>query len=73
VIKKCSIGGNSLVVQWLGLHTSTAVGMSLIPVWRTKIQHASQQDQKKSVELIQIDTCTSIFIEAQFTTFKIQK
>ena len=61
------------MVQWLGLHAFTAVGMNLIPGWRTKIQHASQQDQKKNVELIQVNACTSIFIAALFTTVKIQK
>ena len=29
--------GNSLVVRWLGFHTSTAKGMGVIPGWATKI------------------------------------
>ena len=39
--------GNSLVVQWLGLRTSTAGDMGSIPSWGTKIPHASQRGQKK--------------------------
>ena len=37
----------SLVVQWLGLRTSTAGDMGSIPSWGTKIPHASQRGQKK--------------------------
>ena len=33
--------GNSLVVQWLGLHASTAGGPGLIPGWGTKIPRAA--------------------------------
>ena len=32
--------GNSLVVQWLGLHTFTAEGAGSIPGWGTKIPQA---------------------------------
>ena len=34
---------NSLTVQWLGLHTSTAGGMGSIPCRGTKIPHAAQK------------------------------
>ena len=37
----------SLVVQWLGLHASTAGGTGSIPGWGTKILHAEQSGQKK--------------------------
>ena len=42
--------GNSLVVQWLGLGTSTAGSMRFIlgqGNWGTKILHISVQGQKK--------------------------
>ena len=38
--------GNSLVVQWLGLHTFTAKGPGLIPGQETKI-HKSHSTAKK--------------------------
>ena len=39
--------GNSLVVQWLGLLTSTAGGMGLIPGPGTKIHQAAQWQKKE--------------------------
>ena len=39
--------GNSLAVQWLRLHTSTAGGMGSISGWETKILHNMQHSQKK--------------------------
>ena len=39
--------GNSLVVQWLGLHNLTAKGLGLIPGWRTKVLKATWHGQKK--------------------------
>ena len=39
--------GNSLVVQWLELHASTAGGKGLIPGQGTKIPQAVWCDQKK--------------------------
>ena len=39
--------GNSLTVQWLGLHASTVGGIGSTPGWGTKILHASQRGQKK--------------------------
>ena len=36
-----------MVIQWLGLCASTAGDMGLIPVWATKIQHATQHGHKK--------------------------
>ena len=39
--------GNSLAVQWLGLCTSTAGGMGLIPGWGNKILPATWHGQKK--------------------------
>ena len=41
--------GNSLVVQWLGLHASIAGGMGLIPGWETKILHAAVRPKKKKI------------------------
>ena len=38
--------GNSLAVQWLGLHTFTAMALGLIPGWGTKIPQAAQCGQK---------------------------
>ena len=35
------VWGNSLAVQWLGLHTSTAGGTGSIPGWGTKIPQAA--------------------------------
>ena len=35
--------GNSLAVQWLGLHASTSRGMGLIPDRGTKIPHGAAQ------------------------------
>ena len=40
------IGGNSLVVQLLGLHTSTAGGTGSIPGQGSKILHTSQLGKK---------------------------
>ena len=39
--------GNSLAVQWLGLHASTAGGKGLIPGRGTKISQATWHGQKK--------------------------
>ena len=39
--------GTSLVVQWLGLHASTAGGMRLIPGRGTKMPHAASAAKKK--------------------------
>ena len=44
---KKMLGGNSLVVQWLGLHTLTAEGPGLTPSQGTKIPQAVQCGQKK--------------------------
>ena len=38
--------GNSLVIQWLGLHASTAGGIGSVPGWGTKIPHALWHSQK---------------------------
>ena len=35
------------MVKWLGLHTSKAGSMGLIPGWETKIPHATQCIKKK--------------------------
>ena len=42
--------GTSLAVQWLGLHTSTAGGMGLIPGQGTKIPQAAQPKKKKKTK-----------------------
>ena len=43
--------GNSLAIQWLGLHAFAAGGMGSIPGWGTKIlqvqQHGKIQTNKK--------------------------
>ena len=39
--------GHSLVVQWLGLHTSTARGTGLISGQGTKVPQTVQRGQKK--------------------------
>ena len=39
--------GNSLVVHWLGLHTSTVEGTGSIPALGTEILHAAWRGQKK--------------------------
>ena len=38
--------GNSLVVQWLGLHASTAGGTGSIPGRGTRIPHATVKKKK---------------------------
>ena len=43
---KYSNMGYFLVVQWLGLHASTAESTGSIPDWGTKIPHAVQCGQK---------------------------
>ena len=45
-------GGDSLVVQWLGLLTFTDEGMGSIPGWGTKIPQAAQRGQKKKKKKI---------------------
>ena len=40
---RLSLTGNSLVVQWLGLHTSTAGGTGSIPGQRTKIPETEEK------------------------------
>ena len=47
----------SLVVQWLGLHASTAGGKGFVPAWETKISHpAAWLGEKKecSVPKVQV-------------------
>jgi len=41
--------GNSLLVQWLGLHASTAKGASLVPGWGTKILNATGRKKEKKI------------------------
>ena len=42
--------GNSLAVQWLGLHAFTAKGMGSIPGQGTKIPQATQYSKNKTKE-----------------------
>ena len=42
-----NVRGNSLVVQWLGLHASTAGGMGLIPGRGTEMLCAAWCSKKK--------------------------
>ena len=47
--------GNSLSVQWLGLHASTAKGASLVPGWGTKILNATgpkKEERKKERKIM---------------------
>ena len=39
ICQKHTAKGNSLAVQWLGLHTLTAEGPGSIPGWGTRIPH----------------------------------
>ena len=43
------LAGNSLVVQWLGLHAFTAEVAGSIPGQGTKIPQAARRGQKKKV------------------------
>ena len=43
------ISGNSLKVQWLGLHAFIAKGLGSIPGWGTRIPQAVSYDQKKKI------------------------
>ena len=47
--------GNSLSVQWLGLHASTTRGTDLIPSWGNKIPQAVQCTKKKKRRYIRLD------------------
>ena len=53
---KKQILGNSLAIQWLRLHTSTAGGTSLTPGWRTVsgTQHLREQKGLKSEEVDEV-------------------
>ena len=51
-ISRFVILGTSLVVQWLRLHASSAGGVGSIPVWETKIPHATWHGQKKKKNVI---------------------
>ena len=48
--------GTSLVVQWLSLCASTAGGVSLIPLWGTKIPHAKGATKKKKGKSLHFPT-----------------
>jgi len=39
----------SFMVQWLGLHTSTAGSMGSIPGWGANIVHATHYSRKKEI------------------------
>ena len=43
--------GTFLVVQWLRLQDSTAVGMGPIPCWGTKILHATQYSKQNKTNI----------------------
>ena len=55
-IKK-SWGKDSLAVQWLGLCTSTAEGMGLIPGQGTKILSSHKAQPKKKKNPVKIKNC----------------
>ena len=44
--------GNSLAVQWLGLHSFTAEGLDSISGWGTKILQATRHSQKKKFSVL---------------------
>ena len=46
LIRSYIIQGTSLAVQWLGLHSTNAWAVNLIPGWGTKSLHAIQHGQK---------------------------
>jgi len=46
---KLGVWGISLVVQWLGLCTSTTGNRSLVPGLETKILHVTQHGKKKKI------------------------
>ena len=50
-VKNNSFGGNSLVVQWLRLSAFTAVALSSVPGWGTKIPKATWYSQKKKKKI----------------------
>ena len=54
-VYKLSPSGNSLAVQWLGLHTFTAkrarVGSGSIPGWGTMIPQVAKCGQKNNYHL----------------------
>ena len=51
---KAELFGNSLPVQWLVLHTSTAGGMGSIPGWGTKTHMScGAAKKKKKAELFE--------------------
>ena len=45
---RAEIEGNSLAVQWLGLHAFIAEGLTSIPVWGTKILQAVRHGQAET-------------------------
>ena len=47
---KKDVIGNSLVVQWLGVHAFTAQGLGSIPGWGTKILQDARCGQKQRKE-----------------------
>ena len=51
VIQCCFLNchvGDSMVIQWLEIHTSTAGGRCSIPGWGTKILHATSMAKKQT-------------------------
>ena len=56
-ITKIQYPGNSLVVQWLGLHAFTAEGAGSVPGWGTNIPQAEWHSQKKKKKKIQSPWC----------------
>ena len=71
------IYGNPLVVQWLGLRTSTTGGVGAIPGRGTKILHATRPKKKKEERGGKKekgkDICIPLFIAALFMISKIWK
>ena len=61
-IKKARTG-NSLAIQWLGLHALTAKGSS--PGWGTKIPHVARHSQKKKQEPFRLVVDSSHYQEME--------
>ena len=66
-LKKLGQGGNSLEVQWLGLHAFTAEGLGSIPGQGTKIPQAARRDEKKKENFSMIFPSSRTYSEPRIT------
>ena len=65
-IEKNGQNGNSLAVQWLGLHTSTAEDTGSIPGQGTKIPHAMWCWKKKKRKEKWAEDLTDIYLKKTY-------